>query len=114
MSYTRGKLYFSDKSAQQNADARNTTLAELPKLGIAYATIYDTWGVCDGQTEFGFVLETLSLEPVSKVSEGVSFTLMTSRLEELAEYLRHEFQQTSVLITIDHVDGKAILVQELN
>ena len=109
MSFTRGKLYFSDTAHEQTTLARNAMLAELPKLGIAGATVYDTWGVWQGKTEFGFVLEVLSL-----LGDGGTFLHVRIQLEELAEMLRHDFQQTSVLVTIETVNGQAVFVEEAN
>lgn len=105
MAFTRARLYFSDISQKQCRLAASYAIDELPKLGIAGATIYETKGVWNGETEYGFVLETLQAHSTNSLR--VAF-------EELAELLRSEFNQTSVLVTVEVVDGDAIFVEETN
>jgi hypothetical protein len=105
MSFTRGKLYFSDESVFQLELAIEYTVRYLSAFGITGATITRTIGVWNGGTEYGFELETLTS------FEG---TTLQSQLEELAESLRSEFHQTSVLVTVEQVTGKLTSVEELN
>ncbi len=111
MSFTRGKLYFSDSSSLQTLQAEQAMLRELPNVGIVGANVTSVTGIFEGKAEFGFVLETLD----TSIDEGeVSFLPMVSKLEELAEFLRKEFFQTSVLVSAEVVNGRAIFVQETN
>ncbi len=104
--FTRGKLYFSDKSRSQRALALEYLYGELASAGIAGATITRTTGVWNGETEFGFELETLG-------HVGVGTETLQIQLEEIAESLRKEFNQTSVLVTVETVVGKLTFVEEL-
>ncbi len=108
MAFTRGKLYFSDSALKQTLAARDTAIEELAELGIAGATIYSTKGIWNGETEYGFVLETLN--PIGPEV----FLSLRVQLEELAESLRYQYQQTSVLVTVEMVDGDMVFVEETN
>jgi hypothetical protein len=104
---TRGKLYFSDSGPITRDAAIETAVAQLPHVGIAGATIYETQGVWNGEVEFGFVLETLN--PAEE-----TFLSLKSQLEEVAELLRAQYNQTSVLVTVETVDGDMVFVEESN
>lgn len=108
MAFTRGRLYFSDGSRRQTHLAWKTVAEESHEFGISGATIYRTMGIWKGTTEFGFVLETLDhIGPES-------FLSLKCQLEELAESLRAQFSQESVLVTVEAVDGDAVFVEETN
>jgi len=124
MPFTRGKLYFSDDSQEQMVLARETAIAELAELGtslsrqrldkgimyrIAGATVYTTSGIWNGETEFGFVLET-----INPIIGPEAFLSLKIQLEELAESLRAQFNQQSVLVTVEVVDGDVVFVEERN
>ena len=111
MSFTRGKLYFSDESLAQRDIALDYTVARLSEHGIARATITKTIGVWNGETEYGFELETLT--PSAPMTSSPSVTLQI-QLEELAELIRSEFKQTSVLVTVETVQGALVFVEETN
>lgn len=108
MSFTRGKMYFSDSERFERDRARERAIDELSGTGIKDATVYSTQGIWNGASEYGFVLETLN------AIGPEAFIAMKSQLEELAELLRYEFNQTSVLVTVEIVDGDMIFVEETN
>jgi hypothetical protein len=116
MSFTRGKVYFSDTSAIVRDAAMETCVAELAELGIAGATMYQTDGIWNGETEFGFVLEVLNPLDGTVTLDGGSAASSPTRyqLTELAQVLRIKYQQTSVLVTVEVVEGDAIFVEETN
>jgi len=106
MSYSKGKMYFSDKKAAVRAAAQWYAIQHAPEVGIAGATIYRTMGIWNGVAEFGFVLETLS--PIGPEA----FLSLKSQLTELAELLRAQYNQTSVLVTVDVIDGDCVFVEQ--
>ena len=105
MSFTRGKLYFSDESDVKRDIALDYTVTRLPAHGIAGATITKTIGIWNGDTEYGFELETLT---------SSLRALLQIQLEELAELIRYNFDQTSVLVTVETVQGALVFVEETN
>lgn len=83
------KLFFSDNDGDKAQAAEREAVARFKVTSIQAGTIYHTTGVWEGETEHGFVFETITDNPV--------FVLRQTR--SVARELAREFGQQSVLVT---------------